>query len=96
MPLATREPLVVRTAAVGVITAIIHALVVLGYLPIDADQESAIAGIVDVLGTAIAVFWSRRAVTPVADPQVDPGALADVADAEAGDAEGYAPQHAAE
>jgi hypothetical protein len=64
----TREPLVIRTAIVAAVTALIHALVVLGVLPLDADQEAAVAGAVDLVGTAIAVLWSRQAVTPVADP----------------------------
>jgi hypothetical protein len=58
------EPLVVRAAIVAAITGIIHALVVLGVLPITPDQEDAIASAVDLAGAAIAVVWSRSAVSP--------------------------------
>lgn len=60
------EPLILRGAIVAAVTALIHVGVVLGLLPIDADQESAIAGAVDLVGTAVLVVWSRGAVTPVA------------------------------
>ena len=66
--LTTREPLVVRTAIVAAVTAVLHVLVVLGVLPFDEAQEQAVAGAVDLVGTAVAVVWSRKAVTPVADP----------------------------
>jgi len=82
MNLSTREPLIVRGAIVAAITALIHVLVVLGVLPIDESAETAIAGAIDLIGTAILVAWTRGAVTPVADPQVpmaDPSAGAAVA-----------------
>lgn len=69
-----REPLVIRAAIVAAITGVIHALVVLGLLPIVTEQEAAIAGAVDLLGTAVLVIWTRGAVTPVADPKI-PGAV---------------------
>jgi uncharacterized membrane protein len=84
MSLSTREPLVIRTAIVAAVTGLLHALVVLGYVPIDADQEQAVASAVDLLGTAVAVVWSRAAVTPVAGQD------------EAEPAEDYVPEHAAE
>ncbi|WAB10799.1 membrane protein [Arthrobacter phage Tuck] len=75
--LTTREPLVIRGAIVAAVTALLHVLIVLGALPIDADGEHAIAGAVDLLGTAVLVVWTRGKVTPVADPNLPP-APADV------------------
>lgn len=66
----TREPLAVRAAIVAAITAMLHVLVVTGVLPIEPDAEVAIAGAVDLVGTAVLVVWSRGAVTPVADPRL--------------------------
>lgn len=60
----SREPLVIRTAIVAAVTALIHALVVLGVLPLDPDQEQAVATAIDLAGAAVAVVWSRAAVTP--------------------------------
>lgn len=68
MKLSTREPLVIRSAIVAAITAAIHVAVVLGWLPIDTEAETAIAGAVDLLGTAVLVVWTRGAVTSVKDP----------------------------
>lgn len=65
-----REPLIVRAALVAAVTGVLHVLVVLGALPIDPEQEAAIAGAVDLLGTAVLVVWTRGAVTPVADPRL--------------------------
>ncbi|MCG8926662.1 hypothetical protein [Lentzea sp. CC55] len=63
-PLTSREPLVIRGAIVAAITGLLHTLVVLGVLPIDPEAEAAIAGAVDLLGTAVLVIWARGAVTP--------------------------------
>lgn len=68
----TREPLVIRGAIVAAITALIHALIVLGALPIAPDAEHAIAGAIDLIGTAVLVIWTRGKVTPVADPVLPP------------------------
>jgi hypothetical protein len=73
--MTTREPLIVRAAIVAAVTALLHVLVVVGALPIAPDAETAIAGAIDLVGTAILVFWSRGAVTPVADPKNDNGEL---------------------
>lgn len=67
-----REPLLVRTAIVAAVTAVVHALVVLGLLHLDAAAESAIGGALDLVGVAVAAVWSRSAVTPVAAPQLVP------------------------
>ncbi|MCX2949948.1 hypothetical protein [Lentzea sp. NEAU-D7] len=63
-PLTSREPLVIRGAIVAALTGLLHTLVVLGVLPIDPEAEAAIAGAVDLLGTAVLVIWARGAVSP--------------------------------
>lgn len=68
--LSTREPLVIRGAIVAAVTALIHVLIVLGALPISPDAEHAIAGAVDLIGTAVLVVWTRGKVTPVEDPKL--------------------------
>ncbi|QOP65083.1 hypothetical protein PQE12_gp23 [Arthrobacter phage Adumb2043] len=81
----TREPLAIRGAIVAAVTALIHVLIVLGVLPIAPDAEHAIAGAVDLIGTAVLVVWTRGKVTPVADPVIPaeagpkpgPGVVAD-------------------
>ncbi len=67
---ASREPLIIRGAIVAAVTALLHVLIILGALPIDADAEHAVAGAIDLLGTAVLVVWTRGKVTPVADPQL--------------------------
>lgn len=66
----TREPLAIRGAIVAAVTAILHALIVLGVLPVAPDAEHAIAGAIDLLGTAVLVVWTRGKVTPVEDPNL--------------------------
>ncbi|WVX87943.1 membrane protein [Arthrobacter phage Snek] len=68
--MTSREPLVIRAAIVAAITAVIHVLVVLGVLPILPEAETAVAGAVDLIGTAVLVVWTRGKVTPVADPKL--------------------------
>ena len=69
---AAREPLAIRAAIVAAITAVIHMLIVLGVLPIDESAEHAIAGAVDLLGTAVLVVWTRGKITPVEAPVLTP------------------------
>ncbi|XVV02753.1 hypothetical protein ACQPW3_36200 [Actinosynnema sp. CA-248983] len=64
--LTSREPLVIRGAIVAALTGLLHTLVVLGVFPIAPEAETAIAGAVDLLGTAVLVIWARGAVTPAA------------------------------
>jgi hypothetical protein len=68
----TREPLAIRAAIVAAVTGILHVLVVTGVLPIDESAETAIAGAVDLAGTAVLVVWTRGTVTPVKAPQLTP------------------------
>lgn len=68
-----REPLIIRGAIVAAVTAILHVLVVLGVLAVPEASETAIAGAIDLVGTAVLVIWTRGKVTPVTDPNI-PGA----------------------
>ena len=68
--MSTREPLVIRGAITAAITAVIHALVILGVFPIAPEAESAIGLAVDLIGTAVLVVWTRGKVTPVDDPKL--------------------------
>lgn len=69
-PTSVREPLLVRGLLVGVVTALVHVAVLLGWLSVAAVSPEAVAGVVDALGLLIAAFWARQAVTPAADPVV--------------------------
>lgn len=60
------EPVLVRTAITAALTAVLHAGVVLGWVPITEDAESAVAGAIDLCGVAVAAVWSRQGVVPVA------------------------------
>jgi uncharacterized membrane protein len=62
---STREPLIIRGAVVAAVTAVVHLLVILGVLPIDAEAEQATALVVDLVGTAVLVVWTRGKVSPV-------------------------------
>jgi len=64
-----REPLVLRGLLVGIPTAILHALVVLGLFDLSGDAEKAIAAVVDAVGAVLIILLSRPKVTPVDDPQ---------------------------
>jgi hypothetical protein len=70
--LSEREPLLIRGAIVAAVTAILHVLVILGALPIDADGEHAIALAIDLIGTAVLVVWTRGKVTPTSAPVLTP------------------------
>jgi hypothetical protein len=65
-----REPLLIRGAIVAAATALLHVLIVLGILPIDATAEHAVAGAVDLIGTAVLVVWTRGKVTPIEAPKL--------------------------
>ena len=51
--MSAREPLAIRAAIVAAITAVVHAAVVMGWLGISPEQEGAIAGVVDLVGTVV-------------------------------------------
>jgi len=61
----TYEPVLIRTAVVAAVTALVHACVLLGYLPFTPESEQAVANVIDLAGTAIAAIWARNAVVPV-------------------------------
>lgn len=66
---AAREPLVVRAAVVAAVTALLHLVTIAGWLPISPDVEGQAALVIDLVGTAVLVVWTRGAVTPVDDPR---------------------------
>lgn len=70
---ASREPLAVRAAVVAVVTAIVHLTVIAGWWQISADVEGQVALVIDLLGTAVLVVWTRGHVTPAVDPRDDQG-----------------------
>ena len=70
---AKREPLAVRGAVVAAVTAVLHLLVISGVLPISAEVEGQAALVIDLLGTAVLVVWTRGHVTSSADPRDDQG-----------------------
>lgn len=65
----SREPLAIRGAIVAAVTAILHLAVMSGALPIAPDVEGQAALVLDLIGTAVLVVWTRGAVTPVDDPR---------------------------
>jgi hypothetical protein len=75
--MTTREPLVIRAAIVAALTALLHVLVVLGVTPIEPEAETAVAGFIDLLGTAVLVVWVRGKVTPVDDPRLPADVIPD-------------------
>jgi hypothetical protein len=77
---AEREPLLIRGAIVAAVTALLHVLIVLGVLPIDATAEHAVAGAVDLIGTAVLVVWTRGKVTPVEAPKLPTSTVQALAD----------------
>ena len=64
-----REPLAVRASIVAAATAVLHLLVIGGALPISPDVEGQAALVLDLVGTAVLVVWTRGHVTPVDDPR---------------------------
>lgn len=63
----SREVVLLRGSIVGAATALIHALVVAGVIPVGA--ETAVSGIVDAVGLVIALIAVRAGVTPVDAPK---------------------------
>ena len=70
---AKRDPLAIRGAVVAAVTAVLHLLVISGVLPISAEVEGQAALVIDLLGTAVLVAWTRGHVTSSADPRDDQG-----------------------
>lgn len=70
---AKREPLTIRGAVVAAVTAVLHLLVISGVLPLTAEVEGQAALVIDLLGTAVLVAWTRGHVTSSADPRDDQG-----------------------
>ncbi|MDX3101766.1 hypothetical protein [Nonomuraea angiospora] len=66
----SREPALIKGAIVGLLAAVVHVLVVVfgvtlpGFL-----DETTLAGALDFVAGAVAVWLIRRSVTPTADPR---------------------------
>lgn len=63
----SREPLAIRAAITVAVTAVLHMLVVLGFIGIDADQEASVAAAVDMVGALVLTIWGRSAVSPASE-----------------------------
>ena len=63
-----REPLITAGAITGAVTAVIALVVAFG-VDVTEDQQAAILGVVAVIAPAVVALWSRRKVTPLADPK---------------------------
>lgn len=66
--MTTREPLVTRATIVGVVTAVLSLLVVLG-VPISADLKAAILTVAAAVAPIVVALVTRHKVTPVDDPR---------------------------
>jgi hypothetical protein len=71
----SREPLAVRAAVVGLLTATLHVLTVTGVLPVEAEAETAVAGVFDAIGAIVAIAWGRSKVTPAPKPDAPAATL---------------------
>jgi zinc transporter ZupT len=70
----SREPAVVKGAIVGLLGAIVHVLVVVTGVELPGFLDpTTLAGVLDFVAGAIAVWLIRRSVTPVADPRDEQG-----------------------
>lgn len=67
--MSTREPLVVRAAAVAFAQAVLTTVVLMGWWDISAEQTAAWMGVIALGGTLAVVLASRGKVTPVDDPK---------------------------
>ena len=61
LSLPQRQPVAVRVAATAAVTAVVHVLVVAGWVP--ESTEAPIAGAVDAVGLLVATLWVSRGVT---------------------------------
>lgn len=68
-----RNPLIVRGVIVAAAVAALHLAIILGWLDLTAEAEGQAALVIDLIGTAVLVVWTRGTVTPTADPRNDEG-----------------------
>lgn len=66
MNLDKTEPVLARTAIVGLIGAVLHLAVLLNWIPLDAGAEAETVGIIDMASLIVAAVLARRAVFPAA------------------------------
>lgn len=65
-----REPAATKGAIVGLLAAIVHVLVVVFGLTLPGFLDPVtLAGVLDAVAGAVAVWLIRRSVTPIADPR---------------------------
>lgn len=62
------EPVAVRTAAVAVVAAVVHLLVLLKVIDLDPAAETSIVTTVDLIAGLVIILLVRPKVTPVAHP----------------------------
>ena len=71
--MVSREPLTIRAAIVAALVAILHFLVLGGWLNFSPELEEQAATVIALVGTAVLVLWTRGKVTPVDDPRDEHG-----------------------
>lgn len=66
-----REPVVKRAVVVAFAAAFAQMVAV--FLPMTADQKTAVGSFIAAAAVLLLAVWSRRVVTPVRDPRDDAG-----------------------
>lgn len=64
-----REPVVLANMIAAAVSAVLVALVALGYLPWNEGQQAAVVGAVIAITNVVAAVWARAQVTPMTDPR---------------------------
>lgn len=64
-----REVAATRAAVVGVVTAALHMLVVLGYVDVSVAEDQMVTGVIDAIGGIVATLLIRHGVTPKNSPR---------------------------
>jgi hypothetical protein len=67
-----REPLATTGTVTAAVTAVIALVVAFG-VDLTTDQQTAILGVAAVIAPLVVALWTRRKVTPLADPRADSG-----------------------
>lgn len=66
----SREPALIKGAIVGLLAALVHVLIVVFGVTLPGFLDAAtLAGVLDAVAGAVAVWLIRRSVTPTADPR---------------------------
>lgn len=64
----TREPVLTAASIVAAATAVLAVLAAFG-LPLTAEQQAAVLGLIGVAAPYVVALLARRKVTPLADPR---------------------------